>query len=131
MDDFGKERHTVEFVGDVQEISDDFETLRVDQAAYVFCVNKCKSVMTDWPEMPSSSRRVISGVQWSVEPAGTHETKPDQSIGEVPLRLEVEMIDQLLTLEVLCPRPSGLCDVNYSMNLESVLFFSPTEQVAP
>ena len=40
-----------------------FEMSRVDRAARVFCVHKCKSVMTDWPEMPSSSGRVISGVQ--------------------------------------------------------------------
>ena len=50
----------------------------IEQLAF-FCVHKCKSVMTDWPEMPSSSRRVISGVQGGEEPAGTHETKPDQS----------------------------------------------------
>ena len=39
--------------------------------------------MTDLPEMTSSSRRDISGVQGSEEPAGTRETKPDQSTGEV------------------------------------------------
>ena len=39
--------------GDVQE-SDDFETLRVDRAAYVFCVQKCKSVMMDSTELPSN-----------------------------------------------------------------------------
>ena len=37
------------------------------------------------------------------------------------LRLDVEMIDQLLTLEVLCPHAQWITSVpNYSMNLESV-----------
>ena len=41
------------------------------------------------------------------------------------LRLDVEMIDQLLTLEVLCPHAQWTTSVptekvNYSMNLESV-----------
>ena len=54
LDDFGIQRQRVEFVGDVQEHNDDFETPRVDRAAYVFCDHKCKSVMTDWPEMPST-----------------------------------------------------------------------------
>ena len=73
MDDFGFKRQRVEFVGDVQEHNDDFELPRVDRAAYVFCVQMCTSVMTGWPEMPSSSRRVISGV----EPAGICEMKLD------------------------------------------------------
>ena len=50
-----------------------------------FAFKKCKSVMMD-----------------STEPAGTHE-KPDQSTGEMLSLLNVEIIDQLLTLEVLCP----------------------------
>ena len=33
--------------------------------------------------MPSSSRRVVSGVQGSEEPAGTHEMNPEKSTGEV------------------------------------------------
>ena len=41
--------------------------------------------MSDWLEMPSSSRRVVSGVQGSEEPAGNHEMKPDRSTGEVLL----------------------------------------------
>ena len=39
--------------------------------------------MTDWTEVPSSSTRILSRVQGSEEPAGTHETKPDESTGEV------------------------------------------------
>ena len=71
----------VEFVGDVSE-NDDFETPRLDRAAYVFCVQKCKSVMMDSTELPSSSKRVSDG---SEEPAATHE-KIDQSTGEVLFR---------------------------------------------
>ena len=78
LGDFGIKRQRVEFVGDVQE-NDDFETPRLDRAAYVFCVQKCKSVMMDSTELPSSSTRVFDG---SEEPAGTHE-KSDQSTGEV------------------------------------------------
>ena len=98
LGDFRIKRQKVEFVGDVQE-NDVFEAPRVDRAAYVFCVQKCKSVMMDSTELPSSSTIVFSGMQGSEEPASTHE-KPDQSTREVG----GEMIDQLLTLEVLCPR---------------------------
>ena len=77
LGDFGIKRQRVEFVGDVQE-SDDFETLRVDRAAYVFCVQKCKSFLES-TELPSSSKRVSDE---SEEPAGTHE-KPDHSTGDV------------------------------------------------
>ena len=69
LGDFGIKRQRVEFVSDVQE-NDDFETPRLDRAAYVFCVQKCKSVMMDSTELPSSSTRVFDG---SEEPAGTHE----------------------------------------------------------
>ena len=65
-------------MGDVQE-NDAFETPRLDRAAYVFRVPKCKSVMMDSTELPSSSTRVFDG---SEKPAGTHE-KIDQSTGEV------------------------------------------------
>ena len=78
MGDFGLKRQRVEFVGDVQE-NDDFESSRLDRAAYVFCVHKCNSVTMDSTELPSSSKRVSDG---SEEPAGTHE-KFDQSTGEV------------------------------------------------
>ena len=64
LDDFGMKRQSVEFLGDVQEHSDEFEMPRVVRAAYVFCVHSCKS-------------RRISGVRRSEEPAGPHETKPD------------------------------------------------------
>ena len=62
-------RQRVEFVGDVQE-NEVFETPRLDRAAYAFCVQKCKSVMMDSTELPSSSTRVFDV---SEEPAGTHE----------------------------------------------------------
>ena len=75
--------------------------------------------MTDWMEFPSSS---ASGVQVSEEPAGTNEYFFSlQESRCVPL--DVEMIDQLLILEALCPR----AQMDYatfssnSMNLESVL----------
>ena len=60
LGDFGVKRQRVEFVGDVQE-NDDFETPRLDRAAYVFCVQKCKSVMMDSTELPSSSKTVSDG----------------------------------------------------------------------
>ena len=69
LGDFGK---------DVQE-NDDFESPRLDRAAYVFCVQKCNSTSMDSTELPSSSKRVCDGYE---EPAGTHE-KLDQSTGEV------------------------------------------------
>ena len=75
---FGRKRHGVEFVGDVQE-NDDFESHRLDRAAHVFCVHKCNSVSMDPTELPSSSTRVSDENE---EPAGTHE-KFDQSTGEV------------------------------------------------
>ena len=69
MGDSGLKRQRVEFVSDVQE-NDVFETPRLDRAAHVFCVRKCKSVMMDSTEVPCSSTRVFD---WSEEPAGTHE----------------------------------------------------------
>ena len=81
-------------------MNDDFETPRLDRAAYVFCVQKCNSVTMDSTELPSSSKRVSDG---SEEPAGTHE-KFDQSTEWCFSPLDIEMIDHLLTREVLCPR---------------------------
>ena len=75
---FGIKRQRVEFVGDVQD-NDHFETPRLDRAAYVFCVRKCKSVVMDSTGLPSSSTRVFDGNE---EPAGTPE-KFDQSTGKV------------------------------------------------
>ena len=43
LGNFGFKRQRVEFVGDVQE--NDFETPRSGRGAYVFCFQKCKSVM--------------------------------------------------------------------------------------
>ena len=81
MGDFGIKRQRVEFVGDVQE-NDDFESPRLDRAAFVFCVQKCNSVSMDPTELPSSSKRVCDGYE---EPTGTH-GKFDQSTGEVLFR---------------------------------------------
>ena len=78
---FDTKSQRVEFVGDVQE-NGDFETPRLDGAAYVSCVQKCKSVMMDSTKLPSSSKRVSDG---SEEPAGTHEHF-DQSTGDVLFR---------------------------------------------
>ena len=78
---FGVKRQRVEFVGDVQE-SNDFETPRVDRAACVFFVQKCKSVCHDgFGGIAKFVDENFSGMQGSEEPAGTHE-KPDQSTGE-------------------------------------------------
>ena len=54
----------------------------------------------DPTELPSSSKRVSDGNE---EPAGTHENSISQR-ERYFTPLDVEMIDQLLTLEVLCPR---------------------------
>ena len=58
LGDFGVKRQRVEFVGDLQE-NDEVETPRLDRTANVFCAQKCKSVMTDSTELPSSSTRVF------------------------------------------------------------------------
>ena len=113
----------VEFVGDVSE-NDDFETPILDRAAYVFCVQKCKSVMMDSTELPNSSKRVSDG---SEEPAGTHE-KFDQSTGEVlcavGCRDDRPVVDSGSVVST-CPVDYATSvpteKVYYSMNLESVL----------
>ena len=55
----------------------------------------------DSTELPSSSTRVFD---WSEEPAGTHERSLISQRERCFSPLNVHMIDQLLTLEVLCPR---------------------------
>ena len=98
----------------------------LDRATFVFCVRKCNSVSMDPTELPSSSTRVFwwewgaSGHSWKI-----WSVKGDRCFSP----LDVEMIDQLLTLEVLCPRAQWIMrrqfrqreKVHYSMNLESVL----------
>ena len=79
----------------------DFET--PDRAAYVFCVQKYKSVMMDSTELPSSSTRVFQvcrGVR-SQRALMKHLIIPQEGCFSP---LDVEMIDQFSTLEVLCPR---------------------------
>ena len=100
LGDSGMIRQKVEFVGDVQE-NDDFETPRSDRAACVFCVQKCKCVAMVSTELPCSSKRVSDE---SAEPAvGTQKNAISQR-KRCFSPLDVEMIDLLLTLEVLCPR---------------------------
>ena len=128
LEDFGIKRQRVVFVGNVQEHTDDSETSRVDRAAHEFCVQKCKSVMTDWTALPCSSKRVCSGVHESDKPAGTHETKPDQSTGEVLFsvgcRGDRPIVDSGSVVST-CPVDYATSipteKVHYSMNLGIVL----------
>ena len=122
LGDFGFKRQRVEFVGDVQE-TDDFETPRLDRAACVFNVSKCKSVVMDSTELPRSSTRVFDG---SEEPAGTHEKflsvkevlvavgcrddRPNVDSGSVVSTCPVDFATSVPTEKV-----------HYSMHLESVL----------
>ena len=123
LGDFGVFRQRVEFVGDVQE-NGDFETPRLDRAACVFCVLKCKSAMMDSTALPSSSKRVSDG---SEEPAGSHE-KFDQSTGEVLFavgcRNDRPIVDSGSVVST-CPVDYATSvpteKVRYSMHLESVL----------
>ena len=86
LNDFGKEHDK------------GYEITRADRTAFVFCVHSCKNVMSQCPEVPSSSVKVLSGVEGSEEPAGI---RPQERCF---VRLDVETSVQLLTLEVLCPR---------------------------
>ena len=99
LGDFGFKSQRVEFVGDVQG-NDDFENTRLDQAPYVFCVQKCNSVTMDSTELPSLSKRVSDGNE---KPLGTHENF-DQSTGEVLFAVGCRDDQPMSTLEVLCPR---------------------------
>ena len=71
----------------------------MDRAAYVFCVQKSNSVTMDSKELPSSSKRVFDG---SGQRALMKNSISQRDRCFSPL--DVEMIDQLSTLEVLCPR---------------------------
>ena len=123
MGDFGIKRQRIEFVGEVQE-NDDFESPRLDRAAYVFCVQKCNSISMDSTELPSSSKRVCDGYE---EPAGTRE-KFDQPTGEVLFavgcRDDRPIVDSGSVVST-CPVDYATSvpteKVQYSMNLESVL----------
>ena len=118
LGDFGIKRQRVEFVGGVQE-NDDFESPQLDRAAYVFCVQKCKSVMMDLTELPSSSTRVFDG-----RAAGTHE-QFDQSTGEVLFAIgcrdDRPIVDCGSVVSTWIVRRQFQQKVHYSMNLESVL----------
>ena len=120
---FGIKRQRVEFVGDVQE-NGEFESPRLDRAAYVFCFQKCNSVSMDPTELPSSSKRVSDG---NGEPAGTHE-KFDQSTEEVLFAVRCRddrPIVDFGSVVSTCPVDYATSvpteKVQYSMNLESVL----------
>ena len=100
----------------------------MDRAAYVFCVQKCESVMTDWTELSSSSKRGFSGVHGCEESAGTHDTKLDQSTGELLFVIECRddrpIVDSgtvVSTCSVDYATSVPTEKVHYSMNLESVL----------
>ena len=120
---FGIKRQRFEFVGDVEE-NDDFESPRLDRAAYVFCVQKSNSISMDSTELPSSSKRVCDGYE---EPAGTHE-KFYQSTREVLFavgcRDDRPIVDSGSVVST-CPVDYATSvpteKVQYSMNLESVL----------
>ena len=110
LGDFGLKRQRVEFVG--------VETPRLDRAAYVFCVQKCKSVMMVSTELPGSSTRVFDG---SEEPAGTHD-KIGRSIGCRDDRPIVDSRSVVSTCLVgyATSVPTERV-VHHRMNLESVL----------
>ena len=116
----------VEFVGDAQE-NDDFETPRLDRAAYVFCVQKCKSVMTDSTELPISSTTVFQvcvGVRRQralmkilisqrgemLFAVGCRDNRPTVDSGSAVSTCSVDYATSVPTEKV-----------HYSMNLESVL----------
>ena len=92
----------------------------------MFCVHSCKNAMGECLDLPSSS--VISGVQASEEPAGTHELKPDRTTGEMLLavgcRDDRRIVDTGSVVST-CPvdwATSVLTEkVNCSKILESVL----------
>ena len=126
LGDFGIKRQRLEFVGDVQE-NDDFERPRLDRAAYVSCVQKCKSVTMDSTECQVRRREFCSGMYGSEEPASTHE-KFDQSTEEVLFsvgcRDDRPIVDSGGVVST-CPVDYATSvpteKVHYGMNLESVL----------
>ena len=79
-----------------------------------------KSVMTDWLEMPGSSRRNFSGVSGSEWPAATHESKPDQSAGEVLLAVGSRDDRPIVDSESVVHVPSGLCNVSSQRTSKTV-----------
>ena len=89
----------------------------------MFCFQKCKSVMLESTELPSSSTRVFNA---SEEPAGTHE-KFDQSTGEVLFsvwcRDDRPIVDSRSVMST-CPVDYATSvsteKVHYCMNLECV-----------
>ena len=124
LDDFGVKQQRVEFDGGVQEHNDNFEAPNMDRAAFVFCVQKCKSGMTDWMELPCS---LSSGVQVSEEPAGTHETFyqfTGESLFAVRCRDDRPIVHSgnvVSTCPVDYATSVPIERVHYSMNFESVL----------
>ena len=124
FDDCGIKRQRIEFVGDVPEHNENFEAHKGDRAAYVFCVQKSARGMTDWMELPSSSK---SGVQVSEEPAGTQKIfyqSTGESLFAVRCRDDRPIVDSGSVVST-CPMDYATSiptkKVHYSMNLESVL----------
>ena len=83
MNEFGINRRRVEFVGDVQEHDDGFETPRADRAADVFWCSQLQKRHV-W-KCQVRQGKFFSGVQERWEPAGTHELKPYKPNGEMLL----------------------------------------------
>ena len=89
----------------------------------MFCVHSCENAMSGCLDVPSSSG--ISGVRVIEEPAGTPELKPDRTTGDMLLavgcRDDRPIVDAGSVVST-CPVMSVLTEeVNYNMNLESVL----------
>ena len=127
LGDFGIVRQRVEFVGGVQE-NDDFETPRLDRAAYVFCFQKVQECYHAWIRRNCQvRRRVFSGMHGSEEPAGTHENF-DQSTGwvlfAVGCRDDRPLVDSGSVVST-CPVDYATSvpteKVQHCMDLESVL----------
>ena len=84
LEDFGVKRQRVEFVEDVQDHTRMIlKHLQWIEKLMYFAI---KSARVSWRIGRNCQVRrgeFFSGVQWSEEPADTHETTPDQSTGEV------------------------------------------------
>ena len=98
LGDFGVKSQWVEFVGDVQENAD-FESPCFDRAICVSCDQKCNSVSMDPTELPSSRRESAMGMRSQRALIKNSISQRERYFSP----LDVEMINQLLILEVLCP----------------------------
>ena len=124
LNEFGMNRQRVEFVGDVQEHDDGFETPRADRAADVFWCSQLQKRHV-WKcqvrQRKFFCRRAGAlGASGHSRIEALQAQRRDASCGCMSRRSS-----NGLTLEVLCPRAQATLvpteKVNYSMNLESVL----------